>query len=311
MGTVRAQTPDSTGGYGALPPSIASNTSPAVARLAPAITSVKLCARRQIQLLRRVSAPDGPLQYEFSFFRVGSVHPDQAVVMTCRFHADRCLHWWRRQVAVLQQCGDRRLGLGTWRRGHYQSIQRRSADSSNNLDPPAAAGTPATSVAFGQNGIPGVTVREVNRTFMNLGGGKEMYLIGSAHCDGLTWRIGWDGGGHYGSERVTFNEIPHRTGVIEGAYAALHSDIEIPWGTSAWRRPVSSCRVRLFLERHLAGPKQSAHAGHQYLVQYWDSVLRTTPCRLPEVTTPANDSQPRPPAQVGGGPEKTRCHIAG
>ena len=37
-------------------------------------------------------------------------------------------------------------------------------------------------------------------------------------------------GGRYGAATVKFNEIRHHTQVIEGIYAAIHTDLEIPWG---------------------------------------------------------------------------------
>jgi hypothetical protein len=97
---------------------------------------------------------------------------------------------------------------------------------------PDPTGTlPPQRVNFGENGVPGVTLREFNRTFFDLGGGREWYLCGAANCGGTSWRWGFDTGGRWGSARAEFNEIKHRNDVIGGFWAAAHSDIEFPcWG---------------------------------------------------------------------------------
>lgn len=76
------------------------------------------------------------------------------------------------------------------------------------------------------------TVSSLNQTFANFGGGREWYLLGTAHpalMQGCNWRIGLDGGGRWGSGMVQFNEINHHTDVIGGLYAAIHTDVEYPW----------------------------------------------------------------------------------
>jgi hypothetical protein len=83
-----------------------------------------------------------------------------------------------------------------------------------------------------------VTIRALNRTFANLGVGREWYLWDpAANCPmcgqmalGCNWRVGFDAGGRWGTEKMEFHEIKHRTEVIEGAFVAVHSDVEIPWG---------------------------------------------------------------------------------
>jgi hypothetical protein len=75
---------------------------------------------------------------------------------------------------------------------------------------------------------PGVTIHYLNRTFVNLSFGKEWYLMGSAHDCGQKWRVGFDVGGRYGSAKLALNELRHRTGVIEGTFLALHTDVEYP-----------------------------------------------------------------------------------
>ncbi len=84
-----------------------------------------------------------------------------------------------------------------------------------------------------------VTTRHLNRTFLNLGGGREWYLSGSglkpcggdcAANEGTMCRVGVDVGGRWGSAKLELNEIKHRTEVLGGVYLAVHSDLEIPWG---------------------------------------------------------------------------------
>jgi hypothetical protein len=70
----------------------------------------------------------------------------------------------------------------------------------------------------------------LNRTFFNLGGGREYYLFGAPQGDSWTWRAGFDAGGRYGSAKLELHEIRHRTDTIAGIFIALHSDVEIPYG---------------------------------------------------------------------------------
>jgi hypothetical protein len=83
---------------------------------------------------------------------------------------------------------------------------------------------------FGSTSVPSinVTVRDFNRTFVSLGLGREWYPWGAANTDDVNWRIGFDGGGRLGTAKLELNEIKHRTDVIGGAFAALHSDVEVP-----------------------------------------------------------------------------------
>jgi hypothetical protein len=87
---------------------------------------------------------------------------------------------------------------------------------------------PPQRVVFGQNGVPGVTVRDLDRTYFDFGGGKDWYLWGAANSDGAKLRFGFDGGGRWGSAMAEFNEIRHRTDVIGGLWAAVHADVECP-----------------------------------------------------------------------------------
>ncbi len=77
-----------------------------------------------------------------------------------------------------------------------------------------------------------VTVSSLNMTFVNMGFGREWWLLGSANPGqqkGCNWRVGIDGGGRWGSAKVEFNEIQHHTDVVGGLYAAIHSDVEYPF----------------------------------------------------------------------------------
>jgi hypothetical protein len=72
------------------------------------------------------------------------------------------------------------------------------------------------------------TVREYNRTFVGLGGGREWYLLGTGLDDGPTWRVGLDMGGRYGSGCADFTDVKHKSDVIGGVYAGAQSDVEWP-----------------------------------------------------------------------------------
>ncbi|MBI1918582.1 MAG: hypothetical protein HYS12_28140 [Planctomycetes bacterium] len=79
------------------------------------------------------------------------------------------------------------------------------------------------------------TVRSLNRTYVNLGGGREWYLLGGAAGtrdtpNPTSWRIGIDGGGRWGTAKVDFFEIKHRTDTIAAVYVAGHTDLDIPCG---------------------------------------------------------------------------------
>jgi hypothetical protein len=76
----------------------------------------------------------------------------------------------------------------------------------------------------------GVTVANLNQTFVSVGGGREWYLWGTANCGEPTWRVGLDVGGRYGTEKLNLHQLRHRTDTIAGLYVAAHSDIEYPCG---------------------------------------------------------------------------------
>ena len=75
-----------------------------------------------------------------------------------------------------------------------------------------------------------VSTRSLNRTFVNLGFGRDVYLYGAPDAEGLSWRVGVDGGGRYGSAKLELHEIVHRTDTIAGLFASIHSDLEYPYG---------------------------------------------------------------------------------
>jgi hypothetical protein len=85
----------------------------------------------------------------------------------------------------------------------------------------------------------GVSIEELNRTYVNLGVGRDWYLWGQAptylncgqrECGQLAWRFGIDGGGRYGTAKLSLHEIQHRKDAIAGIYAAAHTDVEYPCG---------------------------------------------------------------------------------
>ena len=77
-----------------------------------------------------------------------------------------------------------------------------------------------------------VGVRDLNRTYVNVAGGREWYLWGTADASkpDVNWRVGFDLGGRYGTEKLEMtNFLIHRTDVIAGMFGSVHTDLEIPW----------------------------------------------------------------------------------
>lgn len=98
------------------------------------------------------------------------------------------------------------------------------------LPPPANSPFPVRSV----KNVPSIdlTVNYLNMTFVNLGFGREWWLLGSAdpgQTHGWNWKVGVDGGGRWGSAKVAFNEIQHKDGVVGGLDCAIYSNIEHPF----------------------------------------------------------------------------------
>ncbi len=70
----------------------------------------------------------------------------------------------------------------------------------------------------------------MNQTYLNVSLGQELYLWGSATCEGTRCRAGWDLGGRYGSCRYDLIGERHRTDTVGGFFVAAHTDIEVPCG---------------------------------------------------------------------------------
>lgn len=81
-------------------------------------------------------------------------------------------------------------------------------------------------VNFGEGGVPPVTVRDLNRTFVNFGGGWLWNLGGPTEQGDWQARVGVDGGGRYGSGRARTVELESRSDVIYGAYVGAQFDME-------------------------------------------------------------------------------------
>jgi hypothetical protein len=78
-----------------------------------------------------------------------------------------------------------------------------------------------------------VTVGNLNRTYVNLAGGREVWLLGTAdssHHD-LNVRVGWDVGGGWGTEKMELNELKHRNDIISRLFLSIHTDAEVPCGS--------------------------------------------------------------------------------
>ncbi len=78
-----------------------------------------------------------------------------------------------------------------------------------------------------------VTIKNLNRTYVNLAIGREIWLMGNAEMshDELNWRIGVDLGGRWGTDKVELHGFNHRTATIGGGFIAVHTDLEIPVGS--------------------------------------------------------------------------------
>jgi hypothetical protein len=80
----------------------------------------------------------------------------------------------------------------------------------------------------------GVTIRSLNRTFANASLGREWYLTGNpATCmesGSCIWRVGFDVGGRYGTEKLETHQTKHRSDNIGSVFVAVHTDIEVPCG---------------------------------------------------------------------------------
>jgi hypothetical protein len=75
-----------------------------------------------------------------------------------------------------------------------------------------------------------VTLRDLNRTFVNGAAGREWYLNAPANAAGWKWRAGFDLGGGIGSGLLNFVDIRHKTDTIYDVVISLHTDLEVPYG---------------------------------------------------------------------------------
>jgi hypothetical protein len=78
-----------------------------------------------------------------------------------------------------------------------------------------------------------VSVSSLNRTCVGLSAGREWYLTGNARCDDprqMTWRVGVDAGGRWGTSKVDTVQTHHFTDTIGEVYVAAHTDVEVPCG---------------------------------------------------------------------------------
>jgi hypothetical protein len=75
-----------------------------------------------------------------------------------------------------------------------------------------------------------VSVRELNRTYVNASVGREWYFQRPPDALIHTWRFGVNAGGRLGSEKVELYEVTHLTDVIGGVFVGLNADVQIPCG---------------------------------------------------------------------------------
>jgi hypothetical protein len=76
-----------------------------------------------------------------------------------------------------------------------------------------------------------VTLASLNRTYVNLSGGREWWLWGKADDPegSRNLRVGFEAGGRYGTGKVEFNEIVHKTDILGGLFVAIHANVEVPY----------------------------------------------------------------------------------
>ncbi len=116
-----------------------------------------------------------------------------------------------------------------WNHGRAQDIH-----IPLNIIVPDPFGAPqGVRVQFGEGAVPGVTVRDLNRTFFNIAAGRVWYLNNPTRFDGWKWRVGVDVGGRYGTASAQFHQIRQRTDVIGGTFVGFHTDLEVPCGGNA------------------------------------------------------------------------------
>lgn len=124
-------------------------------------------------------------------------------------------------------------GISHVSNGHNQNrlYALRVIDFTGNTD---ITGQPEVAlIQFGTPTTPGIRIRDTDRTYVNLGIGRDYYWRSSADDLHKHLRLGWDVGGKYGTLSQEYNIIKHRTDVIGGVYCGLYGDVEYPteWGT--------------------------------------------------------------------------------
>jgi hypothetical protein len=118
------------------------------------------------------------------------------------------------------------LGLNfMWNHGAHNEVQTRFPCVVNNAD------TGAVTTNFDP-----VSMDNLYRTFVNLGVGREWFLLGPTFTGNNNWIAGIDGGLRYGVARIDlhvyddplFGGFVRTTDQLYGAYVGLHTDLEIP-----------------------------------------------------------------------------------
>jgi hypothetical protein len=93
--------------------------------------------------------------------------------------------------------------------------------------------TPLPPNIFGQvlRGTQRVNPIRMHMMTLDLSGGLEYYVWGTAVCDGTSkCRVGFDVGGRYGTARMDFRRVVHRKDAVGGVLLAAHTDYECPFG---------------------------------------------------------------------------------
>jgi hypothetical protein len=80
-----------------------------------------------------------------------------------------------------------------------------------------------------------VRVANLYRTYINIGAGREWFLLGPTFTGNRNWIVGVDGGFQYGVASLRLNDptnpfgqFTRTTDQIFGGYFGLHTDLEIP-----------------------------------------------------------------------------------
>jgi hypothetical protein len=121
---------------------------------------------------------------------------------------------------------------------------------------------PLQGINFGAGGGgPLVSVATLNRTFGNIALGREYYLRGTAHGEGVRWRAGSDLGMRYGTARLDLHDLAQVSQYDRankwcyGWFASLHSDIEIPYGCCLFVAGIRAEIDQDYLPQLFAGQK--------------------------------------------------------